>query len=80
MSLRLLPGVTRIWRLVMGLFEDTKVGFISYETTLLVRHEPPYYAYSGLPLNPSDLGYSPGQPVPVITGPYRAQITKLRPY
>jgi hypothetical protein len=38
MSLRLLPGVTRIWRLVMGLFEDTKISFISYETDC--RNQP----------------------------------------
>jgi hypothetical protein len=40
------------------------------------RERRPYHAYSGRPLKPSDLGYSPGQQLPVFIGVYRAQIAK----
>lgn len=37
---------------------------------------PPYLLYSGHPLKPSDLSYSPGQPLPVFTEAYSVQIPK----
>jgi hypothetical protein len=44
---------------------------------------PPYQLYSACPLKLSDLGYSPGQPLPVFIGAYSAKIPKdrlRRPY
>jgi hypothetical protein len=59
-------------------YEGTQVGLISYKTALLVRHRRPYRAHSDLPLKPSDLGYSPGQPFPIFTAAYKALIPKER--
>jgi hypothetical protein len=53
----------------------TEVGFMLCDCAF-GRKRRPYHAYSGRPLKTSHLGYSPGQPISVFIGAYRAQIPK----